>query len=94
MGCGWAALRKAAGHTQTELGAELGVSQQMIAFYESPEANPLASMLAAMAKALWVSVDELVGAPATRAARPANSRLQRRLNLIDKLGAKATPKGK
>jgi transcriptional regulator with XRE-family HTH domain len=49
----------------------------MIAFYESPESNPPATMLAAMAEALRVSVDELVGAAptATRAAKPANSRL-------------------
>jgi len=84
-----ATLRKAAGYTQAEFGAELGVSQRMIAFYESPESNPPATMLAAMAQALHISVDELVGvAPAKRAAKPANSRLQRRLNLIDKLGAK------
>lgn len=90
FGARLAALRKAAGYTQAELGAELDVSQRMIAFYESPESNPPATMLAAMAKALRISVDELVGAtPATkRAAKPANSRLQRRLNLIDKLGAK------
>jgi transcriptional regulator with XRE-family HTH domain len=90
FGARLAALRKAAGYTQAELGAELGVSQRMMAFYESPEANPPASMLAAMAKALRISVDELVGAAPTakRAAKPANSRLQRRLNLIDKLGAK------
>jgi hypothetical protein len=49
----------------------------MIAFYESPESTPPATMLAAMAEALRVSVDELVGAAptATRAAKPANSRL-------------------
>lgn len=43
-----------------------------------------------MAAALRISVDELVGAaPRTkRALKPANSRLQRRLNLIEKLGAK------
>ena len=62
----------------------------MIAYYESPEANPPATMLAAMATALGVSVDELVGTaqPRKRATRPANSRLQRRLQQIDKLGAK------
>lgn len=61
----------------------------MMAFHKSPEANPPASMLAAMAQALRISVDELVGAARTkRAAKPTNSRLQRRLNLIEKLGAK------
>lgn len=90
FGARLAALRKAAGYTQAELGAELGVSQRMMAFYESPEANPPASTLAAMAAALRISVDELVGAASRtkRAAKPTNSRLQRRLNLIEKLGAK------
>jgi len=90
FGARLAALRKAAGYTQAELGAELGVSQRMIAYYEGPEANPPATMLAAMAKALGVSVDELVGTtrPRKAAARPTNSRLQRRLQQLDKLGAK------
>ena len=62
----------------------------MIAYYESWEANPPATMLAAMAKALGVSIDELVGTtrPRKTAVRPANSRLQRRLQQLDKLGAK------
>lgn len=89
FGARLAALRKAAGYTQAELGSELGVSQRMIAYYESPEANPPATMLAAMATALGVSVDELVGTTQPRKKmRPANSRLQRRLQQIDKLGAK------
>jgi len=84
-----AALRKMAGYTQVELGAELGVSQRMIAFYESPESNPPATMLAAMAKVLGVSVDDLVGtAPPKKAARPARGRLERRLQQIEKLGAR------
>lgn len=87
FGARLAELRKAAGYTQAELGDELGVSQRMIAFYESPEANPPATMLAAMAKGLSVSVDVLVGAapPPKRAARP-GSRLERRLKQIEKLG--------
>jgi hypothetical protein len=40
-------------------------------------------------RALRVSTDVLLGvATTTRAARPANSRLERRLQQIDKLGAK------
>jgi transcriptional regulator with XRE-family HTH domain len=90
FGARLAELRKAAGYTQAELGAELGVSQRMIAFYESPEANPPASMLAAMAKALGVSVDVLIGAAPTpkRASGPASSRLERRLKQIEKLGSR------
>ncbi len=46
-------------------------------------------MLAVMAKALGVSVDELVGTTRPpKKTRPANTRLQRRLQQLDKLGAK------
>lgn len=89
FGARLAELRKAAGYTQAELGDELSVSQRMIAFYESPEANPPAAMLAAMAKALGVSVDVLVGTapPPKRAPKP-SSRLERRLKQIEKLGTR------
>ncbi|MBM4258010.1 MAG: helix-turn-helix transcriptional regulator [Deltaproteobacteria bacterium] len=83
-----AASRKAAGYTQAALGAELGVSQRMIAYYESPEANPPATMLAAMATVLGVSVDVLVGVVPLpkRTGKPSNSRVQRRLQQLEKLG--------
>ena len=35
-----ASLRKAAGFTQIELAAELGIPQRMVACYESPPATP------------------------------------------------------
>ena len=56
-----AALRKAAGFTQVELAAELGISQRMVAYYESPQAAPPANLLPAIATALGVSIDELFG---------------------------------
>jgi len=40
-----AGLRKAAGFTQVELAAELGISQRMVAYYESPAATPPANLL-------------------------------------------------
>lgn len=40
-----AQLRKAAGYTQVELAQELGISQRMVAYYESPNANPPANLL-------------------------------------------------
>jgi transcriptional regulator with XRE-family HTH domain len=88
FGARLAALRKAAGYTQAALGAELGVSQRMIAYYESPEANPPATMLAAMATVLGISVDVLVGvAPLPkRTGKVGNSRVQRRLQQLEKLG--------
>ncbi len=88
FGARLADLRKAAGYTQAALGTELGVSQRMIAYYESPEANPPATMLAAMATVLGISVDVLVGvAPLPkRTGKPGNSRVQRRLQQLEKLG--------
>ena len=41
-----AALRKAAGFTQTELANELGISQRMVAYYEQPDVTPPARLLA------------------------------------------------
>lgn len=89
FGARLAELRKAAGYTQTEFAVEIGVSQRMVAYYEGPHSNPPASMLATMAKALRISIDELVGTVRStrKTARPQNSRLQRRLQQIEKLSA-------
>ena len=85
-----AALRKAAGFTQVELAAELGISQRMVAYYESPAATPPANLLPHIATALGVSIDELFGrAPVKRrlAKQEGDSRLRRRLLAIEKLDA-------
>lgn len=47
-----ASLRKAAGFTQNELAAELGISQRMVAYYGSPAATPPANLLPLIATAL------------------------------------------
>lgn len=83
-----AAARKAAGFTQVELAAELGISQRMVAYYESPNATPPAHLLPAIAQALGVSIDDLYGrAPARKrlAKQEGDSRLRRRLLAIEKL---------
>jgi len=81
------ALRKAAGFTQVELAAELGVSQRMVAYYESPAATPPANLLPQIAAVLGVSIDELFGVDAKRrlAKQEGDSRLRRRLLAIEKL---------
>jgi transcriptional regulator with XRE-family HTH domain len=84
-----ATLRKAAGFTQTELAAELGISQRMAAYYESPTATPPANLLPAIAQTLGVSIDDLYGrsAPKRRLAKQeGDSRMRRRLLAIEKLG--------
>jgi transcriptional regulator with XRE-family HTH domain len=71
-----ATLRKAAGYTQVEFAAEVGVTQRMVAYYESPAAT-----------ALGVTIDEMFGPPAKRklAKQEGDSRLRRRLLAIEKL---------
>jgi transcriptional regulator with XRE-family HTH domain len=81
-------LRKAAGFTQQQLADEVGVSRRMIAYYEGQSAHPPTTLLPDLARALSLSTDELLGvAPLKKAAKPANSRLQRRLQQIEKLNA-------
>jgi transcriptional regulator with XRE-family HTH domain len=84
-----AALRKAAGYTQTELANEIGVSQRVIAYYEGETQHPPASLLPRLAKALQVSTDELLGiTPASPKAPKTDSRLQRRFRQVEKMDAK------
>jgi len=79
-------LRKTAGFTQQDLAAEIGVSRRMIAYYEVQSEHPPTHLLPAIAKALHISTDELLGlAPVKRAPRAKDSRLQRRLQQIEKL---------
>ena len=56
-----ASLRKAAGYTQVELAAEMGITQRMVAYYEAPNAQPPAHLLPQMAQALDVGSDVLLG---------------------------------
>jgi transcriptional regulator with XRE-family HTH domain len=71
-----------------ELAAELGISQRMVAYYESPDATPPANLLAQIASTLGVSIDELFGRVASKrplVKQEGDSRLRRRLLAIDKL---------
>lgn len=81
-----AQLRKTAGYTQVEFAQEAGISQRMVAYYESPEAHPPANLLPDMARVLGISTDELLGiAPIRRAKKAGNTRLERRLQQLEKL---------
>ena len=81
-------LRKAAGFTQQELADEVGVSRRMIAYYEGQSAHPPTTLLPALAQALSLSTDELLGlTPFKRGGKPSNTRLARRLQQIEKLEA-------
>lgn len=57
-----ARLRKARGLSQLALGQALGISQRMVAYYETETDRPPAHLLPAVAKALAVSIDHLMAA--------------------------------
>jgi transcriptional regulator with XRE-family HTH domain len=83
-------LRTTRGLTQTELGQALGLSQRMMAHYESQGGRPSPPLLASLAKALRVSVDELVGIKGNTAQHdmPTSAselRLWRRFRLVEQL---------
>ena len=79
-------LRKVAGYTQTELANELGVTRRMVAYYEGETEHPPAHLLPGLAKALGVTIEQLLGSEPVRArAKPRNARLERQLQAIEKL---------
>lgn len=80
-----AELRKAAGYTQVELAKELGISQRMISHYEGRAEHPPTGVLPALAKALGVTTDELLGVAPVKKARKSDTCLERRLQQIQKL---------
>jgi transcriptional regulator with XRE-family HTH domain len=62
------ALRKAAGLTQIELARFLAIPQANIAFWEWSDKPPRSDLLPKMAKALGVSVEDLIVATRSSAA--------------------------
>ena len=82
-----AALRKAAGYTQQELADEVGATRRMIAYYETESDHPPTNMLVGLANALNVSTDELLGLNNKKKSKQPDTRLQRRLQQIEKMEA-------
>ena len=86
FGARLAALRKAAGFTQQELANEVGTSRRMIAYYEGQTAHPPTTLLPAIATALRITTDELLRqVPVKRIAKSRDTRLERRLQQIERL---------
>lgn len=85
FGTRMAELRKAAGYTQVELAKQLGISQRMISYYEGRAEHPPTSVLPALAKALCVTTDELLGVTPIKKIRKPDTRLEQRLQQIQKL---------
>ena len=79
-------LRKTAGYTQVELAKELSVTQRMISYYEGQSDYPPASLLPKLTKLLNVSADELLGIQPIKKTRKPDTRIQRRMQQIEKMG--------
>ena len=78
-------LRQEAGLTQTELAQAVGVSVSNIAFWELKGTPPRGEVLPALAKALAVSADALLGVGPSRPKAPAKGRLQLAFDAAAKL---------
>jgi transcriptional regulator with XRE-family HTH domain len=63
------ALRKARGLTQVQLAEAAATTQRAISYYENHEGYPPASALIALAKALRVTTDTLLGVEPMKARR-------------------------
>jgi transcriptional regulator with XRE-family HTH domain len=83
-----AELRQRRGVTQAELGKAVGVSQRVIAYYETETEQPPGALLVDLAKALRVSADVLLGLKAVKdGTSPRTARLLKRLRKVEELPA-------
>jgi transcriptional regulator with XRE-family HTH domain len=81
-----AAIRKERGITQAQLGEKVGVSNRVIAYYETESDQPPGSLLVDLCVALKVSADELLGIKTPRERRdPKTARLINRLKRVAEL---------
>ncbi|MGH9908737.1 MAG: helix-turn-helix domain-containing protein [Pyrinomonadaceae bacterium] len=85
-----AAVRRSKGLTQKELAERLGVTREMIDYYERRAPNPALDFIERAAAALEVSVAELLGSqPHTQRAKPGPvPQLQRRVEQVKLLPRK------
>jgi transcriptional regulator with XRE-family HTH domain len=84
-----AAARHERGLTQRELAERMGVSREMMDYYERRARNPALGVIEQAADALGISVAELMGidekAPAVRKKRGPASALEQRIERIKRL---------
>jgi len=79
-------IRRRRGLTQGELGAAVGVSNRVIAYYEQDDAQPPGPLLAELARVLKASSDELLGLqPVKDGTSPRTARLLKRLRRVEEL---------
>ncbi len=80
-----AAARKASGLTEVQLAETLGIAQQTLAHYEMGRLRVAVALLPALAKALGVTVEELMGEETPPAKRGPAPKLQQQIERIQKL---------
>jgi len=86
LGARIAQLRKDQGMTQMQLADALQITQQQLASYEIGRRRVPVSMIPALARALGVSLDELIGAPQrTARKRGPAPKLQQHMQRISEL---------
>jgi transcriptional regulator with XRE-family HTH domain len=81
-------IRKSQGLTQTELGARMGISQRLVAYYESEGGSPSPELVVRFAEALEVNPDALLGTQKKKrpaAESPENVRVWKRFRRIQEL---------
>lgn len=85
LGGRMAELRKQQGLSQTQLADLLGISQQLVAFYERGQRRVPIDLLPGVARLLGVSVEELLGLSAGAARRGPTPKFQQQLERINRL---------
>ena len=80
-----AEARKACGLTQTQLAEQLGLAQQTLAHYEMGRLRVAVALLPPLAKALGVTVEDLIGEPTPAAKRGPAPKLQQQIERIQQL---------
>lgn len=83
-----AAFRKQKGITQEELALKAGTTQRVIAYYEGETQHIPANLLLPIAKALKISIDELVGLKKEDAGSAEHAALWRKLKKAESLSPK------
>ena len=82
-----ARLRKQAGYSQRAFAQEVGISQRMLAYYETKAHKPPFHALPAMAEVLGVTVEVLLGVerPSKKKIPQVNRRLLAKIRKIESL---------
>ncbi len=79
-------IRQGRALTQQELGDRVGVSQRVVAYYESDDSQPLGALLVELARALEITADELLGIEQLREKVPVKkASIRRRLQQVEEL---------